>query len=419
MALLTIPFVGAAGNNVGSGSDGVFGGFITASALAKFIRQRRYSSTGYCYTDDGGVFVDKSTDWNDAGANDVQPLPNTPAVDDAFYIGEASIKFGRVDITIGTQGDWVGTGTWKYRKSDNTWAALSNVVDGTAGFTAAAGTVSLTFDIPTDWIQNTVDSLIGYWIGYFVTAHTSITTPPAITQGFVITPTESVREDDTTDLNDADAGDVDVFSGYPLVGDAAYFQYASKFCALKATVATARTGTATLAWKYWNGLTYSTLTVNDDSVAFSAGTSTYLVHFKPPADWVANTAENGPNGQAGFTISLVITAFTSMAAKPVLTRAWVLPISGSPVEGVTGLSGTITNIEGFAKTVSGTNNDSKFLIINKTTGLFAEFTWTKGVARVSQAISLAVAAADQVVIRQWQEDGTDEFTDGFFTLTYG
>lgn len=126
--------------------------------------------------DDGGSFTDETTDAGDNGADDVLPLPTTPATNDAFYIGDGDI-FDRVSQEITTAGVGTWTITWEYY--NGSWTALSNVVDNTTGFTVA-GLKVLSYDLPTDWQDVSVNGTTKKWIRGRVSAFTSITTQPKI-----------------------------------------------------------------------------------------------------------------------------------------------------------------------------------------------------------------------------------------------
>jgi len=74
----------------------------------------------------------------------------------------------------------------------------------------------------------------------------------------------------------------------PATGDRSYFGHSSKFTRLKFAFGTVGT-TATYVWEYWNGTTWTTLTVVDGTTNFTA---TGSVTWTAPAGW-ATTAVNG------------------------------------------------------------------------------------------------------------------------------
>lgn len=408
-----LPAAGTLGNDKGGAADGVLVGSLTATNPSKVIL-KSVSSPALCFTDDGGLYVDETAALASATTDDVEVLPGTPAAEDACYFGHATAQFDLLTLVISTQGagDW--TIAWEYWDGSE-WAALADVVDGTTGFTAAAGTVTVAYTLPEDWAKNTVDSVNAYWIRARVSVYTSVSTAPQVAQGYVTT-VDPVYTDDTTDATDADAGDVALLPTFPSVGDAVFYGYSARFCKLKITTSQARTGTATITPKYWNSSEWTALTVvDDDSVGYSATAGTHYIHFAPPTDWVANTAANGPNGEAGYFISMELTALTSVTQQPLATRAWVLPLTvGSGV--TVPVSGTATVIDMTASTISGTTADSKFIVVNVTSGSWSMFTWTKATANDREAINVLLNAGDSVALVQITEDGTTEFANAAFWL---
>lgn len=133
--------------------------------------------------DDGGVFTDETTAANNATANDMTLLPATPATDDAYYFGWDTEMPTKIDVNIGTQGVGVWTITWEYY--NGSWTALSGVTDNTSGFTAAAGTHSVTWTKPSDATSTTLQTIDAYWVRGRVSAYTSVTTQPLGTQAWV------------------------------------------------------------------------------------------------------------------------------------------------------------------------------------------------------------------------------------------
>ena len=83
------------------------------------------------YLDDGGVFMDYTTAFNNTGTNDVPLIPAVEEVNDAFYFGSAN-KFSGLKLDIDTAG--VGnTIVWEYWDG-SAWSSLT-VTDLTSGFT--------------------------------------------------------------------------------------------------------------------------------------------------------------------------------------------------------------------------------------------------------------------------------------------
>lgn len=415
---LNLHAAGTLGTNAGPNADGCLVGSLAPTALTAALRES-HALASLVITDDGGLYVNETAAANNATADDVEIVGATIAVADAFYAGHATVPFGQVDAEITTQGDYTDlVQTFKYWDGD-AWAALSNVVDGTDGWEAAAGVESITFDIPEDWEPNTVDSVEAYWIQIETVSVTATVTQAELGQVWIIAPAGSaVFTDDTVDMNDAGTADVALFAAHPVVGDAFYMALAEKFCKAKLITSTARTGTATVTPQYWDGTSWEAFDIIEDkSAGFSATAGTHMVSFRPPSDWVANTAANGPDGTAGFFMRFAITALTSVTASPVASRAFLYPLKTGAV-GVKGdWSNGLRDVTCDAETVSGANNDSVFLLVNTTTGAVDDFTFTQ--ATQSEAVSVSVSArrGHRVAVVQIVEDGTTEFADVSFYVS--
>lgn len=415
---LTIPLGGTLGTNKGAGSDGVLVGSMTAADPSAGLLKSLAMTDGLCYADDGGAYTNLATEFNEATADDVPVLPATPANDDAIYFGHASKTFARVDLNLTTDGDGTWTITYQYWDGDS-WEDLSDVVDGTSGFVAGGtGWMTISFTEPEDWARCTVDGVLGYWIRGVVSGYSAVTTQPTAGQGYIVVGSaDATWTDDTTDLTDAGAGDVALLPAKPVVGDGFYFGYTEKFCKLKVTTSQERTGTATLALKYWDGESWTAVTtVDDDSVGWSTTAGTLLVNFVPPDDWTANTAEDGPNGEAGYFVVMEITALTSVTQQPLATQGWVYPLK-------TGASGvrmseatTIDRVDCVAITNSGSTGNSVFLVINTDQGTFGTVTWTKATSPLAADIDLVLANNEHLAIVQVAEDGSTEFAGAFMTF---
>jgi hypothetical protein len=148
-------------------------------------QQSNYEAFAYAQMHEFGVgYTDETTDINDAGAGDVQILPNPLSQNDAFYFG-ASATFEDIKITISQAGDYDGTLSWQYWDGSS-WSNLSSVTDGTTGFEAAAGTYTVTWTLPTDWETTAVNGQTYYWVRVnMITAIPVIRTTPLVTQGWV------------------------------------------------------------------------------------------------------------------------------------------------------------------------------------------------------------------------------------------
>ena len=136
------------------------------------------------HADDGGVYTDESAEAQNTTANDMTLWPVAPASGDAYLFG-ADEKFKGIVLNIGTQGSGVWTVIWDYYNGAG-WSNLTNVVDNTNAFRAAAGEHTVTFDVPADWAKTTVNGKNKYYIRCFMSVFTSIATQPKGTQAWTI-----------------------------------------------------------------------------------------------------------------------------------------------------------------------------------------------------------------------------------------
>lgn len=424
MQSLTLSLPGTLGNNTGTGSIGVLIGSIADTAVTKFLLNRAWDSAGqHCVTEKNATlaFVDETTPFGEGTASDVEVFTGTPAVGDAVYFGSENSTFGQLDLVISDQGAGTWTVAWEYWNG-TAWTALSGVTDGTTAFTAAAGTVSVTFTIPTNWAKNTIPTSINaYWCRARIDTYSALTTLPQLTRGYVIT-TLGIWVDETTDANSAGAADIELFTARAKLNDAIYIGGGTTlFTKTKITLSTAASATMTVLPEYWNGTSWATIPVrSDDSAGFSTGTSTYAFHFEPPSDWAQNTALNGPNANTGYFIRFRISAFTSITTAPVGTRAYIEPVSTSALTGFKAPAGMstveFTRFVFQAQTVSASNADSIFNLYNKTSGLRRRLTWTAATPTLVIDGSFTVAAGDEIALIQITEDGTTEYANASLTL---
>ena len=128
-----------------------------------------------------------------------------------------------------------------------------------------------------------------------------------------------VFTDDTTDMNDAGANDVALYPATAAVDDACCFGAAEPFDTLVLDMGTQGAGTYTVAWEYWDGSAWVSLSVTDGTSAFKAGTATYEVTFTPPTDWEAMVL--GVIGSALYYIRAQVDA-GSMTTDPLATQGW-------------------------------------------------------------------------------------------------
>ncbi|MFH2071694.1 MAG: hypothetical protein ABIJ75_02460 [Actinomycetota bacterium] len=219
--------------------------------------------------------------------------------------------------------------------------------------------------------------------------------------------------DKTTEANEATQNDVEIPDPFD-TGDLLYIGGSDVFSLVKIKVGTQGVGDAVAAetdWEYWNGAAWATLTEQiDSSVALTAGAATHFLSFLPPADWAATTI----NSQGPFYFIRMVSSADDVynTTQPKVDQIWVgLHSAGS---GVTiPFAGTISAVDMLAFTASATNNDTELLLINTTTGLFEQLTWTGAdVADRVTGLALVCSAGDQLAVQVIAEDGSTEFALG-------
>lgn len=237
-------------------------------------------------------------------------------------------------------------------------------------------------------------------------------TPTALGRCFKALTGGTVFTNYTTAANNASTGDVTF--DFAAQSDALYVGHLTQpFCAVKVKYTTAGSYSATTLWEYYNGTTWVNLATSNllldssaSSGAFKQTAGTYFVTFSPPSDWATTTV----NSVSGYWVRVRVSAFTSVSTAPALDQLWVYPLNAG-----TGLrfgsAGTLSRVDFLTSTtLSASNADSRFLIVNGTTGASYVFTATKA-ATVSTdtTIALACATTDQLAVMQLQQDGSTEF----------
>ncbi|GAJ07978.1 unnamed protein product, partial [marine sediment metagenome] len=139
---------------------------------------------------DGASELSETDEANSAAEDDMNLLPaNTPVADeDGYYFGHLSETFQTLRLKIGVSGEADElTITWKYWDGSD-WVALTNVLDNTDSFKAAAGDHDVSFALPTDWAKKTIASISAYWIKADLTVYTAGVSPvqPLGTQSWIL-----------------------------------------------------------------------------------------------------------------------------------------------------------------------------------------------------------------------------------------
>ena len=125
--------------------------------------------------DAGTGFTDETFAASNAVDTDANLLPATQAIDDAAFFGNDT-KFEELSIDAAALATGVWDLTWEYSLGSDTWAALTDVTDGTAKF-RTAGEQTVSFEVPDDWAVDTINSQGPY---YFIRARISAFTSSGV-----------------------------------------------------------------------------------------------------------------------------------------------------------------------------------------------------------------------------------------------
>ncbi len=121
----------------------------------------------------------------------------------------------------------------------------------------------------------------------------------------------------TDDLNDAGGADVEPFPATEAVGDVFYLGHIQTFDKVAFDIATQGVA-GVVAWEYWNGSTWTALTVTDGTSGFTAAPGSHDLTFTPPGDWATTQLNSAINGRRLYYIRARLT--TLYTTNPVLSQ---------------------------------------------------------------------------------------------------
>lgn len=142
--------------------------------------------------------------------------PSPPAVNDIIYFGSQtsltdSGPFSSVIFNISTAATAAMTITWEYWNG-SAWTTLSvTLVDKTSGF-SVSGLCSVSWEQPSAWATNAVNSITGYWVRAVITALNGNSTAPIQSSRVFYTVTWPYFEVD----DDQVGGDVNPLARYKI-----------------------------------------------------------------------------------------------------------------------------------------------------------------------------------------------------------
>jgi hypothetical protein len=209
-----------------------------------------------------------------------------------------------------------------------------------------------------------------------------------------------------------------LFPDTPAVGDAVYFGAAAKFgiwsMDMSATVAVYNAA-GVLAWQYWNGTAWTSLTLDFDGTGSTGTAGDYfgeqdgIVVFNAPRDWASTTVDS----QAAYWIRAVVQTGKAANMTTVGLTNSKEHLLNTPDTGYVPTRNGLVNsvsIHDQAATLH-TANDIKLILVNTTTGQTSgEFSFAQDLEYEDIPLPRAVPVtiADKLAIYCTQEDGTNE-----------
>lgn len=128
-----------------------------------------------------------------------------------------------------------------------------------------------------------------------------------------------IDTDETAQANNIAANDVHLTPNPGAVGDGFYFGLSDPFDWVAVDIGTAGAGTWTITWKYYNGITWTALSMKSDETSHWRTTGLKHAHWNRPADWVLFTVAT----LNLYWVKAEITAYTNMTIQPLGTQAWI------------------------------------------------------------------------------------------------
>jgi hypothetical protein len=145
--------------------------------------------------------------------------------------------------------------------------------------------------------------------------------------------------DETADMTDDGANDVNMLPAAIAVNDAFYFGSASKFGGIILNMGTAGDWAGTCLWKYWDGDSWEALSnkspTDQDFYDFMFG-GWKTFRWDIPADW----ATTAVNGETHYWIQAEVSAVTSTTTQPKCTQGFALNGTGNLLKVGTNCAGS-------------------------------------------------------------------------------
>ena len=151
----------------------------------------------------------------------------------------------------------------------------------------------------------------------------------------------AVYTNESTGAQNDTVNDMTLLPATPAENDAYYFGSATPFGGIWLKTYQQGVGTWTITWEYYNGSTWATLTVSDETVGFTSAAGYALVTFAAPSDW----ATVAVNSITKYWVRARVSAYTSVTTQPKGTQAWLIRDMTEFITEASGLPGEVEKLD--------------------------------------------------------------------------
>jgi hypothetical protein len=181
----------------------------------------------------------------------------------------------------------------------------------------------------------------------------------ALTRVWQVDDSAGTFVEETPDANDTGDADWTLFPASEAVGDYAAFGFTSTFAQLKFDYANGTAGIGgAVAWQYWNGTAWTSLSVTDGTTGFTAAAADGLtVTWTAPSDWATKAISSGES--LYYVRAVISTVYTT---NPILDQGFVQGTTDAVVESVAVIPGD----NGSGQTHDSTSRDEVWVSVKRT-----------------------------------------------------
>ena len=148
---------------------------------------------------------------------------------------------------------------------------------------------------------------------------TAMAAPAAVSAAIAHDDDPPTDTDETAETNSPTTNDMHLLPSPSAVGDGFYFGLADSFDWVCLDIGTAGAGSWSITWKYWNGSTWTALSLKYDETGNFRTTGKKWAHWNRPGDWAITTILT----HTLYFVKAEVTSYGSMTNQPLGSRAWI------------------------------------------------------------------------------------------------